>query len=78
MIAAIDDSSIVFLYLLIVDNLLEKRFFTSNEKTVIQIGSETISCSPKFRLYLITKEENSASNLELASRVALETDIFFQ
>lgn len=53
------------------DNLLEKRTFTSDEKTVIQLGSEVIQWSPKFRLYLITKEENSASNLELASKVAL-------
>lgn len=51
------------------DNLLEKRTFTSDEKTVIEIGSEVIEWSPKFRLYLITKEENAASNLELASKV---------
>lgn len=52
------------------DNLLEKRtFVTSDEKTVIQIGSELVPWSPKFHLYLITKEENSASNLELASKV---------
>jgi hypothetical protein len=52
------------------DNLLEKRtFVTSDEKTVIQIGSELVPWSPKFHLYLITKEDNSASNLELASKV---------
>ena len=53
----------------LIDNLLEKRTFISNEKTVIEIGSEVIEWSPKFRLYLITKEENAASNLELASKV---------
>jgi hypothetical protein len=56
--------------LIYTDNLLEKRtFVTSDEKTVIQIGSELVPWSPKFRMYLITKEENSASNLELASKV---------
>ena len=51
-------------------NLLEKPVFSSNENTVIEIGAELVDCwSPKFRLYLITKEENYPSNLELASKV---------
>lgn len=39
------------------------------DKTVVQVGNQLVDWSNRFRLFLITKEEDSASNIELTSKV---------
>lgn len=53
----------------LLDNVLSKSVFTVGDKTVVQVGSHQIDWSNRFRLYLITKEEDSATNIELTSKV---------
>ena len=51
------------------ENVLAKKTARINDQDTITVGSETVVCSTKFRLYMITRDKSVISNLELTSKV---------